>query len=655
MLRFSKNKLIFRILICCLVYLIILNVTTRRSYRPIGDSDTDTLSNIELKQYHRSEKLSKIHTYSTNYDNLIRKYGMSAITRHFSLTQRCNAYFNLLMANDSLLIEPNTDLPFFRDDYEGNDPEVWGRVRNIEQRMHDQISHMRLFTKCFLQEDSPIKQQTTTESTGKPASRFLGKAKFKWPSVFRMEHSCKSIESKIYPWLSGAMPTYTRWDGTKKLANSGFDTVQKFFGECFLNLFESKLEGKGIVLTISDDHVDSTIRLFKVFRTLENTLPIEIVYWKDLSDESKNRLIKASRDPFIVDNMEKPAQDLWFVDVAPAVQSDYLNKFEGFGNKILATFFNSFAETMLIDADAVIFKRPEYFFEREKYKKAGTLFFKDRLAVEYRPDHDVVFFEKLCPSLMDTAFFGIPQVTDYSLDRQLFKGLNHYMESGLVLMNRRRHFTQPLIMAQLSFHPPVQFRLYGDKELFWLSFVISGEESYAFNEHFLAAIGFYTPTDERPDSKAGSKEICSNHPAHISDEDNHTLLWINSGFRYCGNADFVNYEEEFNAKDRYRHIQNIKDFETFFKGKLIIKNALIPPYRVLEANNLDDEANMAWINMRQYCAGYTWCAYSKIGGRYEQDGQIFYNNDEGYTIDFTPEETSLYERLGDVWISDEFL
>ena len=75
--------------------------------------------------------------------------------------------------------------------------------------------------------------------------------------------------------------------------------------------------------------------------------------------------------------------------------------------------------------------------------------------------------------------------------------------------------------------------------MFWLSLSIIGDENYQFNSHPAAAIGQLTTYQERvktfenPPSSFKSQEICANHPAHISDEDNHTLLWFNSGFQFC--------------------------------------------------------------------------------------------------------------------------
>lgn len=69
------------------------------------------------------------------------------------------------------------------------------------------------------------------------------------------------------------------------------------------------------------------------------------------------------------------------------------------------------------------------------------------------------------------------------------------------------------------------------------------------------AIGELTPPQDRA-RKDGtwhhSKEICSPHPGHVSGDDNHSLLWINSGFRFCHQADEVNFEKEAKKKTQVK-------------------------------------------------------------------------------------------------------
>ena len=47
--------------------------------------------------------------------------------------------------------------------------------------------------------------------------------------------------------------------------------------------------------------------------------------------------------------------------------------------------------------------------------------------------------------------FNIPIMTSYTLNRSFFKGLFHYMESGLVVLNRDMHYSSFLTMVQMNF------------------------------------------------------------------------------------------------------------------------------------------------------------------------------------------------------------
>lgn len=151
---------------------------------------------------------------------------------------------------------------------------------------------------------------------------------------------------------------------------------------------------------------------------------------------------------------------------------------------------------------------------------------------------DAVFFKKIGPSIIDSVMFDIPIMTKYTLDTDFFKGLFHYQESGLVMLNRKIHFNALLMMFQLNFYEPVTKRSHGDKELFWLAMAIAGEENYVFDENYAASIGIKTPPLDRPKldghTPHDSVELCSPHPGHVSSEDN-ALVWINSGF-YCSKS-----------------------------------------------------------------------------------------------------------------------
>ena len=689
------------------------------NYSPLfGDYLRDLVSpHVDFK--------SDYFIHSENYQPLLQKYRLATILSELSFQERCDLYFSELYSNEpNWKLNPNIKLKNsfkklksftdFRMDHViyasrklGIDPSELHlpeekeekikqkynkrlqKAKQDEQYLHSHLTHFKVFNKCYLTSNQPRvrKQVKEFEKVQKEALRSIDLEAS--PQVAEIMHSapkhtfssCSDLEKRVYPWLTGKLPKYIRWDGS--IFDGEIPKMCKFIGgdctsppsepivkssltgntACFLNVMRQQLNGKGIALTIDNRHVEITIRLIRLLRFYGNTLPIQIVYIKGVSEESRHQLIKAARSPFTDSHGNKLVeQELWFVDVSQAIYSKYYKKFSKFGNKILATLFNSFEELMLIDSDTVMFQPPKYFFNLDQYKEFGAFFYRDRSA-EFRGKSDAMFFRKMMPSLLDTAIFDIPQVTNYTLDRELFNGLTHYTESGLVMINRNRHFLQALTMAQISFMAPVQKRVYGDKELFFLSLTIYGEESYDFNKHFAASIGVVTPVEERLEevkqdiknsnrnyvkNSFESKEICSNHPAHISDADNHTLLWINSGFKHCGQGARVNYKDEFRNKNRYSKYDTLEKFKDLFNLKLEIKEAIIPPYDVragMYAHNDDFEPTWAWKKQQHSCRGYTWCAYSLIGSS-KSNFQL------GIYIQFTDDEINRFNELGDIWMSN---
>ncbi|RLV93848.1 putative alpha-13-mannosyltransferase MNN14 [Spathaspora sp. JA1] len=521
-----------------------------------------------------------------------------------------------------------------------NDYEALRRkVANEEQILHDYMNHVKVFNKCFLEEFN-----TTVIQDQKQLLRGFKYDSSKPSIPMRNDMSLTKLEAKVFPWLSQKSPLYES-NGVE------YTILDKFQGS-FLKNFQKKLSGKGIVLTISDDFSEECIRLIHLLRFLKNKLPIEIVHTQeDLSQEIKNQIKKASTDPF----HKYPKQSVTFVNITPAIKPEYLHKFGGFANKIVAVMFSSFAEVMLVDADTVLAKAPETFFKLRKYRSSGTLFYRDRAVPELRTGNDMRFFIKLMNTQIDDILFDLKPPTSKIFNLPFFKlNLNHMMESGLVLINRNKHYGQPLLMSNMNFFLPVISRLYGDKEMFWMSLAISGDENFEFNSLPAAAIGEITPHQEREKDigRKGifkSREVCSNHPAHINDEDNHSLLWFNSGFKFCSKNSKVNFELDFSRKKRYTKFKNLDEFKTFFESKMIIKAAVVPPAEVIkvpDGEGIDGEPGTGWVSLSDYCSGYTWCAYSSVGKARELKGEV------GTVIEYSSEEVEYFKALGDVWMGE---
>ncbi|CUM67321.1 uncharacterized protein PRCAT00005014001 [Priceomyces carsonii] len=586
------------------------------------------------------------------------------------------------------------------------------KTKRVEQNIIDYISHLRIFNKCYITSDdgrqlnavnSHVKKQkslikylenggSNLEKDSFTFSYTEAEKKFKTDGIL----NCDNLQSRIYPWLSTSYPVFERWDGTKYFtipqmkdfindekvfeptnsdARNGRGIAKlhpKSYGSesCFFNKYKNAMNGKGIVMSIGDKHVTEAVKLIRLLRALGNIYPIQVVYYDNLSNESKQRLIKAAREglkkfPKSYDKVKHlfpqneqakglPVQELWFVNVYNVVHSHYRNKFNKFGNKFLATMFNSFEEYILVDADTVLLKNPEFFFNLKGYKETGAFFYKDRTSIEFRPKADVAFFKKLSPSLVDSAVFDIPIMTNYTMGREFFDGMFQYMESGLVVIDRNQHFNAILMMIQLNFFKPVTGRIHGDKEIFFLAFAADGDERYHFDKFFAAAVGEATPTEYMKKDNGTpkrAKEICSCHPGHLNEEDNgETIAWLNSGFRFCGKADEVNYEEEFKHKSRFKHLKVKTDLEKLFKDPLRLKNAIIPPFNrktdTLHEND-SQEPKEGWRMDSGYCKSYLWCAYSSIGGKKGNDD----NTLEGQFFSFGKPFVELSNYLGDVWNS----
>ncbi|OBA20242.1 hypothetical protein METBIDRAFT_25183, partial [Metschnikowia bicuspidata var. bicuspidata NRRL YB-4993] len=630
------------------------------------------------------------------YDEIFSEVNLYDLLSKNLLHDRCMIYFNHLSASDpDWIVSPDQSILFNRNAYktyeeyrsqrlkdsekkakeakekeESFEPPTETQIRkeyddlrdsvfNDEQTLHDFLAHVRIFNKCFMgsataginKEDNSFvkKQRTFLKKSVKylktAADQVTGK-------LFKNELDCSDVESKIFPWLTKEYPVFTRWDG-KTTSFPGITGHLRTNNRCFLSEYKSRLNGRGIVLTIKDDHVNDASRFLRLLRYLGNEYPVQVIYHSNLSEESRANLVRASRDYF----RGYPEQDIWFVNSERAIEAKYRGKFNGFANKIMATMFNSFEEMLLCDADSVLLKSPSYFFELKKFVESGTMFYKDR-ASGSRGNDDLVFFKKLLPSIEDSVVFNVAQPTSITLENEFFQGLSHYMESGVVAINRRRHFIQPIVMSLLTFYHPVVARIHGDKELFWLALSLGGDEEYAFNDHFAAAIGEFTPEIERHKDinsiqSFRSREICSSHPAHISDVDTQTLVWFNSGFRHCGESlkKEMNWEDEFNKKKRYTKIQTLEEFKTFFKAPVKITHAIIPPFEKQNEplKNVEHEPEKSWV-MGSYCHSYMWCAYSLIGGYYVEDEETKDNSKEGTIVAFSAEQMKNFEAAGEVWM-----
>ncbi|RLV90826.1 putative alpha-13-mannosyltransferase MNN1 [Spathaspora sp. JA1] len=653
--------------------------------------------------------------YSGIYDQIFTNHKVESVIGNLNFEQRCQLYFkNLYVKDHNWFLDPNESMTVqykaeyrkfkqenharFKKEFDKKKekPEDYGRsleafikskyeeFKNNEddefpQRLVEYFTTLRIFNKCYVTNDDPnqiSRMKTFVEKQQKMIA--FSTSSFQSTDAEKLSTSNidpSSFEHRVYTWLTFEYPVYEHWTGViihdiPDMKSEIVRAVKTKREASFLKEFKNKINGKGIVITLPDTQVDNLVSLIRLLRALQNKLPIQIVNFESLSFETKSKLVTAARDdidtlPSSYANVSEqlgpdyfnqlkgglPKQEIWFVSINNAIHKNYRNSFKKFGNKFLAMMFNSFEECMLIDADTAMLKNPEYFFNMKSYKKTGALLFRDRTIVT---ENTHGLFKKIGPSIIDSAMFDIPIMTKYTLDREFFHGLTHYIESGLVLMNRKLHFSSALVSGQTYFFVQIRDKVYGDKELFWLGMVINGDENYHVNEIAAAAVGKLTnPQDRlRPDgSEHTSQELCSAHPGHISDEDGHTLLWVNSGFSVCIHSEILDYEEQANFGTHFKNLaQTAEAFREFFTSPLIIEHAVVAAYSdPSHHRNIEDEPTRGW-KITKYCKGYMWCSFSSIGGETKEGNN---NSVQGKIVSFDEGEIALFKYYVDTYLGIE--
>ncbi|ODV95593.1 hypothetical protein PACTADRAFT_50293 [Pachysolen tannophilus NRRL Y-2460] len=502
--------------------------------------------------------------------------------------------------------------------------EKYSANKKIEETITDSVTSIRIFGKCYLQNDLSTKK-------------------------------CTNMEERLFPFLSLKLPTFTRWTGEEivndiPIMSQYIDTQQpidpniEFNAQksCFLQNYQNKMNGKGIAISMGDQLLEEALNLMRVLRYHRNQLPIQFVHKGDLSNEVVASLINAARNDIIIGNykIDHSPQEIWFVDAIECFPGNYRDKFITYFNKWLAILFNSFEEVVLMDTDAVPYVPITDFFELEGYKKNGAYFFRDRENFEKIHTGDTALYLKLMPSIYETLSFKINQVTDYTLEKNIFfkENIRHVMESGVVLMNKKRHLTGLLTAMSLQFWFPTAAPSYGDKELYWLGFSIAGDEDYTFNVNPCGNVG---KADTHTYKIAN--QIKGIQPAHVS-PDNHTLLWTNSGVRNCKKN---TWEEDWEAvKEEFKTVDDLKNF---YLSPIEIEAVIIPPNGMYDFPNKINEPTKGWMPLyTEGCDGYFWYAYDKVGGPNDPKDIT-----TGKFIQYTADEAKEYSRISHLWLGQD--
>lgn len=330
---------------------------------------------------------------------------------------------------------------------------------------------------------------------------------------------------------------------------------------------------------------------------------------------------------------------MWFVDALAALVHETKEKWDSFPLSILATFVNSFEEMLLLDPSAVPLKNPEYFFNLEGYKQHGAYFYRAKPWSKVK-EKNIDFFNIMTPSLIDKVVFDIPILTQQTLDLPFWDGLKEVQDSGVVVINKLRHFATVVTLMQAGAYWPLGYRGNIQQEL-WLGFALAGDEDFTFNKHFPAALGDTLPDEEK------SPQLCSVHAGHFDPVTSNLLAWMTSGFANCPirNPDVG---DDFGLAFNWHTFETPENMVDFYKSKFQPKAAIIPPYvntDSLDLKNDDKNPTRPW-DAGKGCENMVFCANGEIGG----SGKHGLNLQKGQFLELDPKERDFIAFYGDIWI-----
>lgn len=687
-MRLSFKKIVFGSLFCFLVVLLyfVINEYHFNKFTPqVFNAHDSTVKNRIHYSNYRYGRLDKLLTD----DNLSDK----------SIEDKCNIFFKDLILQDYRF-------PVLQEQHYSKDIDKMGQYfssasKKIDEQKNGKISKSDL-RKIKLKFDREIENSVEMDQEMADSisiMRIYQRCYF--DDSIKMKVKFDDITSRLFPYLTGIPPAYTIFTGNESTTfNNGIPEFVdgQFTGKALsgksknlIRNYHQNINGKGIVISAAPTHAKDIARLIRVLRGLNNQLPIQIVHRGNLSKKSMAIILESAvneieydgqvRKQGLVDDVAKrlgvnfPPQTVFFTNIKQMVRGRKF--FKTYNNKLLAMVFSSFEEVILLDADSVPLVEIEKFFLSKQYLETGTLFFKDRTLRDTNDYLETNMFQRLFPMNKDSLelHFGIPRIHKDTLrGNNYLRGYRHYQEAGVVVFNKRQHFNSLLMLLPLGiWMEPIKTAVWGDKEFYWISMLMAGDENLGFNEYEAASIGVASsPAMQIYDSDA--HEVCSNHPGHLNEHGE--LLWINSGYSYCKKNNY------YRDKNRYPFSKvDIEELKSLYDEPLKITHALVPPSlpnlremgddtnikkekkfkaswkkRLPDLDQIEDFHKLGpmsrkidyppqkgWVK-HGMCAGYYYCAYDKINS-YDE------TRDYDYGTFFTFNETAIdkFDFFSTIW------
>ena len=243
---------------------------------------------------------------------------------------------------------------------------------------------------------------------------------------------------------------------------------------------------KGIIVACPKKYEHILLKNITFLRNNGCNLPIEI--WEigsEISTDIRNKFITLFKD-------------IYFQNVK--TYTDTFNHWKGFQIKAFMLKHNKFQQVMLMDADVIFYKNPEFIFNDENYIRTGTYFFHDLVKTWYfnlNPKsrkhgkdkwHSIDFFNKrknFIKSLLPNKPNNFPKLWDYIYDKEYPKHAvtETLQESGVVFMDRKKHKKSIEFIYNLNNdHENTYKYVWGDKETFWLGVLMADNDYYFHKE-----------------------------------------------------------------------------------------------------------------------------------------------------------------------------
>lgn len=210
-----------------------------------------------------------------------------------------------------------------------------------------------------------------------------------------------------------------------KLSDLLFPWTAPYFADHMTLHASIKHGGRGIVLSGGDGQLSYLLTSARNIRRLGCNLPIEVMYLgdDDLGDDSRSEL--EALPGVITRDMKQMVHDEGW-------------DLKGWAGKPFAILLSSFREAIFIDADAMFLANPEILFEDPGYEETGSLFFKDRLMF---PESKRKWLQQILPKPMSRKVRASRFWTGES---------GHYQESGVVVVDKWRHFMALLFITRMN-------------------------------------------------------------------------------------------------------------------------------------------------------------------------------------------------------------